>query len=370
MKILISRKFYLLSIFIIIILIPILFYLSVTISIWPENYFWVERKNATMPVWVKGNINSGVFIIHNHGGPGSSGTLESIIEVYPGNGKLDHPSPLQILEKDYAMVYWDQRHSGMSKGSADPNDSRPEDFGNDLAVVIREIEHRFTVKKIFLIGQSWGHFVATCYMTYVDDWKENQSKVAGFIGYKGVHEHEAAFIAACPKLIAHARMEIQSERDTSYWQDAEYFYQNNTTLTNISDGRKHYDYINSAMGGSFSFYDRVFSSVKASLFSPFNGLPLYFNNKNTMQAKKMLSWVFLDFSMRDVIHRINVPTLLIYGKKDLIAPVEVGQIIYNEIETVSQDKKLVVLSNSRHGAENKDVLILQKAIQNFITKYK
>ena len=82
---------------------------------------------------------------------------------------LDHQSPLQILEKDFAMVYWDQRHSGMSKGSADPNDSRPEDFGNDLAVVIQELQNRYTIKKIFLIGQSWGHFVATSYGWYYGD---------------------------------------------------------------------------------------------------------------------------------------------------------------------------------------------------------
>ena len=101
-----------------------IFFASTLVSIWPDNYFWVNRENATMPVWVKGNIDSGVFIVFNHGGPGSSGTLESIIEVNPGNGQLGHPSPLKILEDEYAMVYWDQRHSGMSKGSADPNDSR------------------------------------------------------------------------------------------------------------------------------------------------------------------------------------------------------------------------------------------------------
>jgi hypothetical protein len=55
------------------ILILIIFlYLSLTLSIYPINYFWVERNQAVMPVWVWGNIESGVFIIFNHGGPGSS----------------------------------------------------------------------------------------------------------------------------------------------------------------------------------------------------------------------------------------------------------------------------------------------------------
>jgi pimeloyl-ACP methyl ester carboxylesterase len=323
-----------------------------------------------MPVWVKGNIDSGVFIIFNHGGPGSCGTLESIIEVNPGNGKMDHPSPLQILEKDFAMVYWDQRHSGMSKGSADPNDSRPEDFGNDLAVVIQELQNRYTIKKIFLIGQSWGHFVATSYMTYVENWKENQSNITGYIGYKGNHNHHATYTVVRPKIIAHAQKEIQEKRDIAYWREVVNFYQSNTALTNIFNYQKHSGYIYSIMGATISLYDRVIASVKASLFSPFNGLPLYPNIKKTQQAQKMFSWVISDSSISDIIHRINIPTLLIYGQNDLVAPVEVGQIIYDEIETAEQDKELLVLNNSRHGAENEDVLIFQKAIKSFIDRYR
>ena len=73
-----------------------LLYLTLVVSIWPESYFGIDRNNARMPVWVRGNIDSGVFIVFNHGGPGSSGTLESIIEVSPANGKLAHQS-LQLL---------------------------------------------------------------------------------------------------------------------------------------------------------------------------------------------------------------------------------------------------------------------------------
>ena len=40
-------------------------YLSLVASFWPNDYFWVERKNAIMPVWVRGNIESGVFVVFN-----------------------------------------------------------------------------------------------------------------------------------------------------------------------------------------------------------------------------------------------------------------------------------------------------------------
>jgi len=347
------------------IILSILFALIV-VSVWPANYFWVNRKNASMPVWVRGNTDSGVFIVFNHGGPGSCGTLESIIEVSPANGQLDHQSPLTLFEDEYAMVYWDQRHSGMSKGIADPNDSTLEDFGEDLALVIDELKKRYDVQKLFLIGQSWGHVVATSYLTYVDQWAENQANVDGYIIYKGNHETDMAYQAAKPRIINYAENEISEKRNIPYWQEVYDYYQSHETLTETSDFMIHDDYVNSVMGVSISVFDRINSSTKASFCSPFNGLYFYFNNKATMSAEKFLSWVVSEDTLEHTINRITIPTLLIYGGEDLIAPTEVGEHIYNEIETAEQDKTLVVLENSRHGAENDDVEVFQEAIEEFL----
>jgi pimeloyl-ACP methyl ester carboxylesterase len=347
-----------------------IFFASTLVSIWPDNYFWVNRENATMPVWVKGNIDSGVFIVFNHGGPGSSGTLESIIEVNPGNGQLGHPSPLKILEDEYAMVYWDQRHSGMSKGSADPNDSRPEDFGEDLAVVINELKKRYDVQKLFIIGQSWGHTVATSYLTYVDQWKENQANVDGYIIYKGVHSQDMTYQAAKLRILSYAEKEISEKRNISDWQEVRDYYQNHTRLTEASDFMIHEEYAHRVMGVSISLFDRINTGVKASFCSPYNGWSHYPNFRATMSAEKLLSWIVSDNSFEQTINRIAIPTLIIYGGKDLIAPSEVGENIYNEIETAKQDKVLVILRNSRHGAENNDVVIFQEAIKGFIEQYR
>ena len=340
------------------------------VSFWPKDYFWVERKNAIMPVWVRGNIESGVFIIFNHGGPGSCGTLESIIEVKPANGRFDHESPFKILESKYAMVYWDQRHSGMSKGSADPSDSRVEDFGEDLAIVIDELEKRYDVQRIFLIGQSWGHTVAANYMTSLGDWSENQDKIDGYINYKGNHEMEMAYVVVRPRIIEHAEQQITNNPDMQYWQEVREFYQERNTLTNASDFGKHDEYVDRVTGSSIQPTYRIMSMIKKSIFSPFNGLAFGLNNYRTNQAEEFLSSIASGTGIREVIHRIHVPTLLVYGRKDLMAPVEVGEFIYNEIDTDEKDKVLLVLEQSRHGAENGDKEILQRAVIEFIEKYR
>ncbi len=345
-------------------------YLAIVVTIWPQDYFWVERENAVMPVWVRGNIESGIFIIHNHGGPGSSGTLESIIEVSPGNSDFTQESPFKILEEDYAVVYWDQRHSGLSKGDVDPNDSRGDDFGEDLAVVIAELDRRYNVEKRFLIGQSWGHLVGASYLTALEDWQSNQDLIDGYIIYKANHEQGMAYEISREQILAHAENKMDNGEDVEYWEEAVTFYQQRTSLTEVADYGMHYAYVDNVMDVSFSIFDRISSSVKASIFSPFNGFKHYANNRATTGATEFISHVLTDQSIAETIHRIEIPTVIIYGRQDIIAPVEVGEFIYNEISTEQQEKELVVLEQSRHGAEHEDREILQNTVIDFIETYR
>jgi esterase/lipase len=80
--------------------------------------------------------------------------------------------------------------------------------------------------------------------------------------------------------------------------------------------------------------------------------------------------IVFDRSLSNTINRLKLPTLLLYGQHDLIAPVEVGGFIYDEIGTETNDKKLVILSESRHGAEGSDIVISQQEVTSFIEKYR
>ncbi|MDJ0663965.1 MAG: alpha/beta hydrolase [Acidimicrobiia bacterium] len=345
-------------------------YLSIAVSFWPDDYFWVEREDAVMPVWVEGNIDSGVFVVFNHGGPGSVGTLESIIEVSPGNGQMGNESPIKVLEEQYAVVYWDQRHSGMSKGSADPNDSTPDSFGEDLALVVDELDARYDIQSLFLIGQSWGHTVATSYLANLEEWADNQARVDGYIAYKGNQELQQAYVVARERILVHAQEQVTNGVDVEYWQEAEEFYEQRPVITEATDFMHHIEYTYGVMDSSISLMSRIMNSVRASLFSPFNGLRLAPNNSKTVQAEEFMSYIVSDTSLTDVIPRIEVPTLLVYGRNDLVAPVEVGEFIYTEIGTSDADKELVVLEQSRHGAEDEDVAKFQAAIVRFIEEYR
>lgn len=66
--------------------------------------------------------------------------------------------------------------------------------------------------------------------------------------------------------------------------------------------------------------------------------------------------------------RASIPVMLIYGEKDLIAPPEVGRIIYASIQTPVSQKMLIILPNSRHGAEGPDIMLMQNGVRQFIAR--
>ena len=339
---------------------------STFLKVYPKNFFWIERANARMPVWVRGNIASGIFLIHIHGGPGSCGIAEALFEVSPGDGNFHQLSPLRALETDYAVVYWDQRHSGMSSGKADPNETRIEDFGEDFALVVRSLRERYEVRHVFLLGASWGHSVALSYLTLIDGWRENQAKIDGYIIYKANHEADAPFQASRAKIVEVAQREVAARRDVEYWQSALEFYRSKPVLTEREEFLAHDHYATRAMGVSYPLPARAWASFRASIFTPLNGWKFYLNNRRLMRAERFWSWVSTDRTLSGTVQRVAIPTLLIYGQRDLIAPPEVGQGIYGAIQTPPEKKQFLLLPNSRHGAEGPDIGLMQTGIREFI----
>jgi predicted alpha/beta-fold hydrolase len=108
------------------------------------DYFFLRSEGADMPVWVRGNKNAQVFILVLHGGPGS------YVSEYIGMPSFNS------LEKEYTVVYWDQRASGDSQGNAKPESLTREQFVQDLDKLVALIRNKYNQPTLFLLGHSWG----------------------------------------------------------------------------------------------------------------------------------------------------------------------------------------------------------------------
>ena len=89
------------------------------------EYLWIRREGADMPVMVRGNLDSGVFVIFNHGGPGSSAIFQASERFFAE------------LERDYAVVLWDQRASGLAQGDARAESFTLDNFVADADLLVQ-----------------------------------------------------------------------------------------------------------------------------------------------------------------------------------------------------------------------------------------
>ena len=99
------------------------------------DFFYLKSAESTMPVWVKGNKNSGKFILMLHGGP--EGGSSQYYTIFPSHKKI---------EEQFAIVYWDQRMCGMSQGNPSMSYATLQQFTDDLDKLVALINYKYNNK--------------------------------------------------------------------------------------------------------------------------------------------------------------------------------------------------------------------------------
>jgi pimeloyl-ACP methyl ester carboxylesterase len=148
-------------------IIPIAILLGIFVTVSAQKP--IDRKETIMIggikqfVWLKGYDDSKPIFLFLHGGPGNS--------VIPYAKKF-----CDQLYKHFVVVHWDQRAAGeTAKLNPAPVSLTLDEFKLDTEALVDSLLHRFTRKKLFVAGHSWGtvlgfHLVRT-----------KPEKVAGFI---------------------------------------------------------------------------------------------------------------------------------------------------------------------------------------------
>jgi pimeloyl-ACP methyl ester carboxylesterase len=108
-------------------------------------------------IWLRGDDRSAPFLLFLHGGPGNS--VMKSARRFTGQ-----------LEKEFVVVHWDQRGSGRTlEISGPPRAITLELAARDVVEMIDHLRERFHRQKIFLMGHSWGGFLALFAASKVPD---------------------------------------------------------------------------------------------------------------------------------------------------------------------------------------------------------
>jgi len=321
---------------------------------WLESgdYFFLDHKGAKMPVWVNGNIESGVFIITNHGGPMANSGHDFRTSI-----------TFRELEKDYAIVYWDQRMSGMSQGDIEASTLSVEQIIEDLHRLTLLIKDKYNPKSMFLSGHSWGGVLTGGYLG-TDDYQQNYD---GWIDIAGSIQDEFETVAKKEYIMARIDTTMLKSKDPGFWQYILDWYNENPSP--VDSDWEPYTYAGS-LGGYVYDYEMYLDSTHIPyselVFSSPYSLAFYWAQPT---HPKYNTWID-HYDVIEEVKRIEIPSLLLFGEFDGAVPLPVAYLVEDLVATDSNQVYLRVFEKCGHGPHNEYPIETKNYIKTFIETYK
>jgi len=307
---------------------------------------YVRNEGADMPVWVRGNINAETFIIFIHGGPSLSGIETAITREYA------------VLEEDYGLVYYDQRGGGFTHGHTTVNLTE-EQLYDDLDVIVDFVKSKYTnAKSVFLLGESWGGYVGTGYLLDAT----RQSKITGWIECAGSHNLAISWWLSKEKCLEVIDEKLTVNPNDDFWKEQQENLITTTEINNYADIMK--------INYPAQLIDREVSTD--SPLDPTTKVEWATSPAATgMDQVNNPAWfeTLVNGNHNPLMHQITLPSLLIYGGRDPIVPIKMGQNGYEFLGTPDEDKELVIFENSGHIVSNIEHDRFNKTVKSFIEKY-
>lgn len=237
----------------------------------------VKSNNIELTTYIKGNKNSDYILVTLHGGPGK------------GSEYLQEAEAFKILEKDYLVIYFDQR--GTDSSPYDLNlGLRKDTLIDDIKNVILSVTKEYSDKKIILSGVSFGGCLGFLFMS------KYENLVSGYI-------------SACPA-ICFSKEDLEKRT-------------NGIVQMYLKDKQE------------FSIYLERYNSSILGLFEDSEVSRLLIANENIKKSFKhiiaMSSW-FLTITFNEIMKNINKPVLIMQGRDDKICN---EKVILNGVNKVS-----------------------------------
>lgn len=289
--------------------------------------FFLKSGNQHMPVLVAGNLDSNKFIVIIHGGPG--GNSNAYRDDYVKNN----------VENEMAMVYWDQRFAGNTQGNGGNTDISA--FKKDIKNLLILLSHKYGEdKEFYLFGHSWGGFLTPYFL--IDG--NNQNLVKGWIQIGGAHNYPLNDSLTREMLLHFGNLELAAGRNTKDWEEIV-----NWCNANGFEGRDNGLKLNGFAHDAEKLNEDVWKTEK----EPMDLQEMKQNSILTQTLNSSISGLReIDAptyytTNSDQLHKINIPTLLLWGKYDFVCPPGLANDI--EANIGSLDVTKFIYSNSGHS---------------------
>jgi proline iminopeptidase len=321
------------------------------------DFFFVRSAGADLPVWVRGDVSEGTFLVLLPGGPGTSG-----IYAYP-------LSPgFAPLEGRWAVVYMDQRGAGSSQGDVPASSITLEQFVADTQAVLAAVRARHDVRRVVLMGHSWGGMLGTQLLL------EHPEGIDGWIEIDGAHDVKHGDELSVQWVKGRAASFIAAGTDTEKWERALAWYREHPVVTNetiLPHSRwaaQAFDRtpVDGSRAPDGYGLDRIFLSASS-------GLALLGQTAFGQYGKKTpesywgdtpLTEMFHDVDLTPRMRDITVPSLIIWGAHDVVLPAAQAQTAVDALGSAS--KRAVVLPRSAHNPFDEEPERFAEEVVSFV----
>jgi len=296
-----------------------------------------------MPVMVRGNKASGVFIIVNPGWPGV-GLIYSVNEAF------------QELEKNYALVYWNYRGAGASKGNPGLENYSMTQFTDDTDLLVDTLNKLYGNPDLFMMGHSFGGEISGNYLLRPD----RHAKIRSYIGVDPAMDVRLLYRKMLDAVIAYA----ETRRSEPYWDEAYLWCRGVEDLTNFNrDILQEYSVksgIIKYVGDHTSWYPQIFAKSFSEAYGNTSLLMTQF-------------WAYDSFydprAHVEGLEAISLPVLIICGKfenggysRDVMDEIAL------RLSTPEADKKVIQFENSGHLPFLSEPALFYETVHNHIQK--
>jgi len=303
-----------------------------------DQYIIIRGADSTKPV-----------MLFLHGGPGS-----------PEAAFMKHFNP--DIEKDFVMVYWEQRGAGKSWSKDIPVESmNMEQFISDTRELSEYLSERFKQERIYIMGHSWG----------------------SLLGILTAYKHPELYRAYFG--IGQACYQFKGEQISYEWAKQQARQHNDKkaieTLAGLSfpDSLANSDiwidylmnqrkYVNKFSGGTTRDITGMWPLVKI-VFKTREytiGDKLNFMNGSMFSLEHMWNEV-IHANLFDEIDSMQVPVYIFHGKYDFTTPHSVAKDFYDQLK--APEKGFFTFENSAHSPVMEEVEKFNSIVREITLKY-
>jgi len=273
----------------------------------------------------------------------------------------------ESLEKEVAIVYYDQRGCGNAQGNIDETTISTSQYVADLHAIITVLNNQYPDASVYLFGHSFGSFIGARYLL-----QENyQEHIEGWISMDGAYnfDFDLSWVYRREFLIGIAMEELAKGNKTQHWEAALEWALENTVISERDQKNKFREWIGNPGEiiipeelGALSLRDYL----RIGFASSYNPFPSYASS-NLELVNDLLNAEVEGINLMNQVHHLQLPTLFLWGKYDDLITEQEGRAVFEKLGTDEAQKKFVLLPKSGHEPMfsdperlNKELLIFTK----------